>query len=275
MLTQLKQTTEYLQSKIKEQSDFVIVLGSGLGKLTDEIEDPLSIPYDEIPNFPNTAVQGHLGKLIYGKIHDKKVLVMSGRFHYYEGHSMSTVVFPIRVFKMLNINKLILSNASGGVNPSFKVGDVMLIEDHINMMLENPLRGPNIDTLGPRFVNMNEPYDKEMIKIAENVAKNHNIYIHKGTYVALQGPTFETPAEYGMVQKIGGDAVGMSTVPEVIVAKHMGMRVFALSVITDLGGADMKDNYFTHEDVLHVGHKAMPSVISIVKGLIHSLPPSF
>lgn len=271
MLAQLNQTTKYLQGKIKGQPDFAIVLGSGLSKLTDEIENPLFIPYDEIPHFSQTRVQGHLGKLVYGKIRDKKVLVMSGRFHYYEGHSMSNIVFPIRVFKMLGIDKLILSNASGGVNPSFKVGDVMLIEDHINMMPEHPLRGLNMDSLGPRFVDMHEPYDRKMLQMAENIAKRHNINCNKGVYVALQGPTFETPAEYGMVRSIGGDAVGMSTVPEVIVAKHMDMRVFALSVITDLGGPHMKDNPVSHEEVLQAGNKAMPLVVLIVKELIQSL----
>lgn len=271
MLVQLKQTTEYLKGKIKEQPDLAIVLGSGLKKLADEVETPQFISYNDIPHFPQTTIQGHSGMLIYGKIHGKKVLVMSGRFHYYEGHSISTIVFPIRVFKMLGIGKLILSNASGGVNPNFKVGDVMLIEDHINMMPEHPLRGPNIDSLGPRFVDMSEPYDKEMIKIAENIAQSNKITYHKGIYLALQGPTFETRAEYSMVRNIGGDTVGMSTVPEVIIARHMNMKVFAISVITDLGGGDMKDNPISHEKVLQAGNKAMPSVILIIKGLIQSL----
>lgn len=193
--------------------------------------------------------------------------MMSGRFHYYEGHSIETVTFPFRVFHLLGIKNLIVSNASGGVNPNFKVADVMLINDHINMMPEHPLRGKNIDELGPRFVDMSEPYNKKMLSIAEEVAKENNITVHQGVYVALQGPTFETPAEYGLIRAIGGDAVGMSTVPEVIVAKHQGMDVFGISIITDLGGPEIAFNV-SHEEVLEAANKAMPNVIKIVKGLV-------
>mgnify|MGYP000883201182 FL=1 len=192
---------------------------------------------------------------------------MNGRFHYYEGHDMQTVVFPIRVFHLLGIKNLIVSNASGGVNKDFQVADVMLIKDHINMMPEHPLRGKNLDEFGPRFVDMSEPYNLKMLEIAEKIASENNIDIKKGVYVSLQGPTFETPSEYGLVRAIGGDAVGMSTVPEVIVAKHQGMNCFGISIITDLGGPEIAFNV-SHEEVLQAANKAMPKVITIVKGLV-------
>ena len=192
---------------------------------------------------------------------------MNRRFHYYEGHDMQTVVFPIRVFHLLGIKNLIVSNASGGVNKDFQVADVMLIKDHINMMPEHPLRGKNLDEFGPRFVDMSETYNLKMLEIAEKIASENNIDIKKGVYVSLQGPTFETPSEYGLVRAIGGDAVGMSTVPEVIVAKHQGMNCFGISIITDLGGPEIAFNV-SHEEVLQAANKAMPKVITIVKGLV-------
>ena len=198
---------------------------------------------------------------------DRPALMMAGRVHYYEGYSMQEVTFPIRVFAQLGIKRLILSNASGGVNPNFSIGDVMIIRDHINMMPEHPLRGKNIDEFGPRFVDMSEPYSRKMIEIAEKVATEKGIKVHQGVYVALQGPTFETPAEYGLVKAIGGDAVGMSTVPEVIVAKHQGMDCFGISIITDLGGPDIAFTV-SHDEVLQAAEKAMPNVISIVKGVV-------
>ncbi|SDE03431.1 purine-nucleoside phosphorylase [Riemerella columbipharyngis] len=267
MLEKFKQTADFIKNIIKETPDFAIVLGSGLGKLKDEVEAIHVLDYKKIPNFPQTTVAGHGGKLIYGILEGKKVLMMSGRFHYYEGHSIETVTFPFRVFHLLGIKNLIVSNASGGVNPNFRVADIMLINDHINMIPEHPLRGRNYDELGPRFVDMSEPYNREMLRIAEDVAQSADIKVHSGVYVALQGPTFETPAEYGMVRAIGGDAVGMSTVPEVIVAKHQGMDVFGISIITDLGGPEISFNV-SHEEVLAAANKAMPSVIKIVKGVV-------
>lgn len=264
---QIDETSDYISELIGETPEFGIVLGSGLGKLANEIENPVIISYDELSHFPQTTVPGHSGRLIFGEIKDKKVLALCGRFHYYEGHDMSEVVYPIRVFGKLGIKKLILSNASGGVNPNYKVGDIMLIKDHINMMMQNPLIGPNIDKYGPRFVDMHEPYDLKMLDKAEEIAKEQNMVIHKGTYVAVQGPTFETPAEYGMIRYIGGDAVGMSTVPEVIAAKHMNMRVFALSIITDLGSPDLS-LAISHKDVLEAADKAIPRVVLIVRELI-------
>ncbi len=267
MLEKFKETADFIKNIIQETPDFAIVLGSGLGALKEEVEAIHTLDYKEIPNFPQTTVAGHGGKLIYGILEGKKVLMMSGRFHYYEGHDIKTVVFPFRVFKLLGIQNLIVSNAAGGVNPNFSVADVMIIRDHINMMPEHPLRGRNIDELGPRFVDMSEPYSRKMIEIAENIAAEENIKVHSGVYLALQGPTFETPAEYGMVRAVGADAVGMSTVPEVIVAKHQGMDCFGISIITDLGGPDIAFTV-SHEEVLHAADKAMPNVIKIVKGVV-------
>lgn len=267
MLEKIKETASFIKNIINEMPDFAIVLGSGLGKLKDEIQPLHILDYKEIPNFPQTTVAGHGGKLIYGILEGKKVLMMSGRFHYYEGHDIKDVVFPFRVFHLLGIKNLILSNAAGGVNPNFRVADIMLISDHINMLPEHPLRGKNLDDFGPRFVDMSEPYDKKMLDVAESFAHVNNINIHKGVYVALQGPTFETPAEYGMIRAIGGDAVGMSTVPEVIVAKHQGMKCFGISIITDVGGPEIAFTV-SHEEVLEAANKAMPNVIKIVKGLV-------
>lgn len=273
MLEKIKKTAAFIQNVINDTPDFAIVLGSGLGKLQDEVETIHTIEYAEIPEFPQTTVAGHSGKLIYGMLEGKKVLMMSGRFHYYEGHSIENVVLPIRVFYLLGIKNLILSNASGGVNSEYKIADIAIIKDHINMMPEHPLRGRNIDSFGPRFVDMSEPYNKKMISVAEKIASENNINFHTGSYVALQGPTFETPAEYGMIKAIGGDMVGMSTVPEVIVARHMGMDVFGISVITDLGGPDIAFSV-SHEEVLNAANKAMPNVIAVVKGLIKNYPQS-
>ena len=269
MLEKIKETALFIKNIIGETPDFAIVLGSGLGALKDEVEAIHTLDYSEIPNFPQTTVVGHGGTLIYGMLEGKKVLMMSGRFHYYEGHSIEAVTFPFRVFGVLGIKNLVVSNASGGVNPQYKVADIMLIKDHINMMPEHPLRGKNMDELGPRFVDMSEPYNREMLKIAREVAQENNIKFHEGVYVALQGPTFETPAEYGMIRAIGGDVVGMSTVPEVIVAKHQNMNVFGISIVTDLGGPDIAFTV-SHEEVLEAANKAMPNVITIVKGVIRN-----
>lgn len=267
MLEKITETVNFIKNIIRDTPEFAIVLGSGLGKLQDEVEPIHILEYKDIPNFPQTTVAGHEGQLIYGILEGKKVLMMSGRFHYYEGYSMETVVFHIRVFHLLGIKNLLLSNAAGGVNPNYNVADIVILKDHINMMPEHPLRGKNIDEFGPRFVDMSEPYNKKMIAVAEKAASEHNIKIHQGVYVGLQGPTFETPAEYGMIKAIGGDMVGMSTVPEVIVAKHMDMNVFCVSIITDLGDPDVAFAV-SHEEVLNAANKAMPNVITVVKGLV-------
>jgi len=235
MFNKVQETVKFLKDKGLSNPDFGIVLGTGLGSLVNIIDVKIKIAYKDIPNFPVSTVTGHSGTLIYGELSGKKVVAMQGRFHFYEGWEMDEVTFPIRVMKFLGIENLIVSNASGGVNPKFNVGDVMIITDHINMMPNSPLRGENDERFGPRFVDMHEPYNLKMIELMERIADENNIKIQKGIYLALQGPTFETPAEYKMVFILGADAVGMSTVPEVVVAKHMGMQCFGLSVITDLG----------------------------------------
>ncbi|NPA43468.1 MAG: purine-nucleoside phosphorylase [Chlorobi bacterium] len=247
--------------------EYGIVLGSGLGSLTEDIDIESEIPYAEIPNFPVSTVEGHKGTLIFGTLSGKYVMAMSGRFHYYEGYSMYEVTFPQRVMKLMGINKLIVSNASGGVNKTFQIGDVMIIRDHINFFPEHPLRGKNDPRFGPRFVNMSEPYSKKMIAVVEDYAKAHKIFYRKGVYLGLQGPTFETIAEYNMVRVMGADAVGMSTVPEVIVAKHMNMEVFGISVITDVDDPELIQSV-NHEEVMKEARKAEPVVRELVRALV-------
>ncbi|WGU70188.1 purine-nucleoside phosphorylase [Capnocytophaga canimorsus] len=264
----ISETARIIQSYISEHTpEFAIILGSGLSKLQDEVEVISEIKYKNIPNFPKSTVAGHSGKLIYGKIEGRYVLMMAGRAHYYEGYSMQEVTFPIRVFHQLGIKRLIVSNASGGVNPDFAIGDVMIIRDHINMFPEHPLRGKNLEEFGVRFPDMSKPYSHQMIAELERIAAQNQIKVQKGVYLGPQGPSFETPAEYGMVRILGADAVGMSTVPEVIVARHQNMEVCALSVITDLGGPEIAPDV-SHEEVLNAANKAMPTVILLVKSLI-------
>ncbi|MFO0414128.1 MAG: purine-nucleoside phosphorylase [Bacteroidota bacterium] len=267
LLKKIEQTVSYIRQKITHTPDVGIVLGSGLGNFTAELEIELEIPYETIPNFPVSTVQGHKGRLVFGKSGDKHVVVMAGRFHFYEGYAMQEVVFPIRVLKYLGIETLILSNAAGGVNKDFKVGDLMIISDHISQFMENPLVGKNDDALGPRFPDMNEPYSLKLIEKAKAIASELNIHVHDGVYVGVTGPTFETRSEYRMVHAIGGDAVGMSTVPEVIAAVHMGLPVFAMSVITDLGSPE-NTHAVSHEEVLKAAKEAEPKMTAIVKQLI-------
>lgn len=270
MLTQINEATAYIKSFGKEQPQAGIILGSGLGNLAEEITDKVEIPYDQIPHFPPATVEGHSGKLILGKLGGKPVVAMAGRFHYYEGHSMQLVTFPVRVMKALGIHTLLISNAAGGMNKNFRVGDLMIITDHINLQPEHPLRGKNIDELGPRFPDMSEPYVKSLIEKAKNIAAAKNIPLHTGVYVGVQGPTFETRAEYKFMHIIGGDAVGMSTVPEVIVAIHSGLKVFAMSVITDLGIRE-EENVITHEEVLAAAKAAEPHLTYIFSELARQL----
>ncbi len=262
-----RETADRLLDLADQIPEYGIVLGSGLGTLSEDIQIDDEIPYGEIPNFPVSTVKGHKGSLILGWLEGKYVMAMNGRFHYYEGYNMYEVTFPERVMKLMGINKLIVSNASGGVNTNFRIGDVMIIKDHINFFPEHPLRGPNDERFGPRFVNMSEPYSQKMIEIVENYARERGIQFRKGVYLGLQGPTFETLAEYQMVRAMGGDAVGMSTVPEVIVAKHMGMEVFGISVITDLGDEDFIKNV-NHQEVLQEAKKAEPVVRELVRALV-------
>ncbi len=261
------ETANFLKGKINYTPEYAIVLGSGLGSLVEDIEIDREISYKDIPNFPVSTVKGHKGSLIFGTLNGKKIVAMNGRFHYYEGYDMKQVTFPERVFWQMGIKKLVVSNASGGVNRNFSIGDVMLITDHINFFPENPLRGPNDERFGPRFVNMSEPYSRKMLQVVRNYAAKNNIKIKEGTYLGLQGPTFETLAEYTMVRNVGGDAVGMSTVPEVIVAKHMDMEVFGISVITDIGTAEFIEEV-NHQEVLKAAKAAEPIVRELVGKLV-------
>lgn len=267
MWEQVQQTVEYIKNKTGFTPEYGVILGSGLGSFTDDIQIEFTLPYNEIPNFPVSTVEGHKGALVFGTIGDKKVVAMQGRFHYYEGYDMKQVTFPVRVMKYIGVTKLIVSNASGGVNPNYKVGSIVLIKDHINMLPEHPLRGKNDERFGPRFVNMSEPYSQKMIAKAKELAKELSIEVQDGVYLGLQGPTFETLSEYRMVKALGGDCVGMSTVPEVIVARHMELETFGLSVITDMGNEEAIET-ITHEEVLEAAREAEPHVRQLIKQLI-------
>ena len=270
MLTQFKESVEYIQSKTSIKPSIGIILGTGLGGLVKEINVIDEIEYKNIPNFPVSTVESHSGKLIFGELGGKKVVAMQGRFHYYEGYNMKQVTFPVRVMKLLGIEKLFVSNASGGVNPDFEVGEIMIQNDHINLFPEHPLVGKNFDELGPRFPDMSEPYDPDMIKLAQTIAKENNINVSVGTYLGLTGPTLETPAEYGYVRAIGADAVGMSTVPEIIVARHMDIPCFAISIITDLG-VPGKIHKVSLQDVIDVATRQEPKMTLIMSQLISRL----
>ncbi len=269
MLETIKQTVNYINQQINTSPEIGIILGTGLGGLTNEIEIEHTISYEDIPNFPVSTVKGHQGRMIFGKLGGKNVVAMQGRFHYYEGYSMQELTFPVRVFKQLGIKTLMVSNASGGVNPTFEVGDIMIITDHINLM-PNPLIGINFEELGPRFPDMSEAYDKKMIKEATKIARHHNIKFQQGVYAAVTGPTFETPAEYKYIHTLGADAVGMSTIPEIIVARHMGLPCFAISVISDLG-AEGKIVEISHQEVIDSASIAEPQMTIIIKELLKSI----
>ncbi len=269
MYEKIKETAAFLKERMHTKPETAIILGSGLGRLVDDIDIEKEIPYAEIPNMPISTVEGHAGKLLFGKLGGKDIIAMDGRFHYYEGYSMKEVTFPIRVMYELGIKNLIVSNAAGGMNPKFNVGDLMIIEDHINAFPENPLRGKNFPT-GPRFPSMHEVYDKQFIRLVEKAAEELNIPVQKGVYVGTAGPTFETPAEYRMFKTWGGDAVGMSTVPEAIVAVHCGIRVFGISVITDLGGFDVAVKV-SHEEVQESANNAQPKMTALMKELVKQI----
>ena len=266
MYEKIQETAQFLKGKMTSSPDTAIILGSGLGHLADDIDVEMEIAYKDIPNMPLSTVEGHSGKLLFGRLAGKDVMAMEGRFHYYEGYSMKEVTFPVRVMYELGIKKLFVSNAAGGMNPEFHVGDLMVIADHINMFPDNPLRGKNIPT-GPRFPSMHQAYDPEFIQIVDEASKQLGIKIFKGVYLGTQGPTFETPAEYRMFRGFGADAVGMSTVPEVIVAVHCGMRVFGISVITDLGGFEDAQKV-SHEEVQEAAAAAQPRMTALMKELI-------
>ena len=265
-----QEAAAYLANRIRRQPTIAIILVSGLGSLADQIEDPIVVPYVEIPHFVRSTATGHKGNFICGRLGGKEVLAMQGRFHYYEGYTMQQVTFPVRVMKLLGVQHLLVSNAAGGINPSFKLGDLMIIRDHINM-LPNPWIGPNNADFGTRFPDMTRAYDREWIQRMEEVASDLAIPVKKGVYVGLTGPSFETPAEYAFYGKVGGDAIGMSTVPEVIVARHAGMRVFGMSVITNEGYHFADDFVNDGADVIKAANKAAAIMTQLFTELIRKM----
>jgi purine-nucleoside phosphorylase len=267
MLESINETAAFLEQRMPFKPQVAIVLGSGLGNLAKDIHVQWSIPYEEIPHFPVSTVEGHQGRLLVGTMGGKEILAMQGRFHYYEGYSMQQVTFPVRVMKALGIQSLFLSNAAGGMHPDFRIGDLMMITDHINHFPEHPLRGKNYDALGPRFPDMKEAYSLRLRKLALDIAAEQGLNLRQGVYLGTSGPTYETPAEYAYFKSIGGHAVGMSTVPEVIVAKHSGMEVFALSVITDIG-LEGQIVEVSHEDVQRAALEAEPKMTALFRELI-------
>jgi purine-nucleoside phosphorylase len=270
IIKELKESVKFLQKQYKAMPQVGIVLGSGLGNFTEEIAVEKEVAYEDIPHFPVSTVEGHKSKLIFGKLSGKTVVAMAGRFHYYEGYGAEDVVYPIRVMKLLGIETLLLSNASGAVNTSYKVGDIMIINDHISFFTPNPLIGKNMKEFGPRFPDMSEPYKKHLIQKAKDIAAKNNFDVKEGVYVAVTGPTFETRAEYRLIHVLGADVVGMSTVQEAIVANHMGLQVFAISVVTDVGIRE-EENKITHEEVLEAAKHAEPKLAIILKELIAAI----
>ncbi|MBO4786794.1 MAG: purine-nucleoside phosphorylase [Prevotella sp.] len=266
MYEKIKETASWIRERMTTSPQTAIVLGTGLGQLATEITDTYEFPYSEIPNMPVSTVEGHSGKLIFGKLGGKDIMAMQGRFHFYEGYTMKEVTFPVRVMYELGIKTLFVSNAAGGMNPSFKIGDLMIIDDHINFFPEHPLHGKNFPT-GPRFPDMHETYDHKLIELADKIAEEKGIRVVHGVYMGVQGPTFETPAEYRMYHLLGGDAVGMSTVPEVIVAHHCGIKTFGISIITDLGGFDDPVEV-SHEEVQVAANAAQPIMTEIMREMI-------
>ncbi|MDP5170225.1 MAG: purine-nucleoside phosphorylase [Bacteroidia bacterium] len=267
MLEAVQDALSYIRKHYQETPEIGIILGTGLGRLGENIQADKTLAYNFIPHFPISTVESHFGRLIFGTFGGKKVVAMQGRFHYYEGYSMQEITFPVRVMKMLGIHTLIVSNASGGLNLSYKNGDLVVIDDHINLQGTNPLIGPNESKFGPRFPDMSRPYDPTLIDKALEIAKEANIRIHKGVYVGVTGPNLETRAEYRYLERIGGDIVGMSTVPEVLVARHMNLRVFAISVVTDVGDPDNL-HPVSLDDVIEVANEAEPRISHIVSELI-------
>ncbi len=270
MIDQLNETVAFIQQQCNSPVKVGIVLGSGLGNFISELKVEKEISYNDIPHFPVSTVEGHHGKLIFGELGGKKIVAMAGRFHFYEGYTPQQVCYPIRVMKMLGVETVLISNAAGGTNPHFAVGDLMIIRDHISFFTINPLLGKNEDDLGPRFPDMSEPYSSDLIAKAKTIAEKLEIPIHTGVYTGVTGPTFETRAEYALIKLAGGDAVGMSTVQEVIAAVHAGMKVFAMSVITDIGIRE-EENVITHEEVLLAAKQAEPKLTQIFTRLIEEL----
>jgi purine-nucleoside phosphorylase len=270
LMEQINNATTFLQKKVTSKPSIGLILGSGLGVLADEIEAPVKIPYDQIPGFPVSTVEGHAGQLVIGTLEGQIVLAMQGRFHYYEGYSLDKVTFPIRVMKLLGIQKVIVTNAAGGINTDFAPGDLMLITDHINNMSVNPLIGPNQNGFGVRFPDMSEAYNISLREIAKSCAKKLDITLRKGVYVGNTGPSYETPAEVRMLRKLGGDAVGMSTVPEVIIAKHSGLQVLGISCISNMA-AGILDQPLTHDEVIETTEMAKGNFLNLVKEIVKSI----
>jgi purine-nucleoside phosphorylase len=272
-LEQIDETTNAVRAKITTKPRVAIILGSGLGGLVDAIDQPNNIPYNEIPRWPVSTVIGHQGQLVFGKLEGQDVMFMQGRVHYYEGYSMAQVGLPVRVMQRLGVEIMIVTNAAGGVNPNFTPGDVMLITDHINiigMSGLNPLRGPNLEELGPRFPDMSQPYDRQLCELARQVAQENKLTLQEGVYVSLAGPSFETPADLRFLKSIGSDAVGMSTVPEVIVARHGGTRCLGFSGISNKANLD-GSTITTHEEVLEAGKQIVPKLTTLIRGVLRSL----
>ncbi|ACL69453.1 purine-nucleoside phosphorylase [Halothermothrix orenii] len=270
MLNKIKEASSFIEEKINIKPDLGLILGSGLGVLAEEIENPIVIPYKDIPNFPLSTVEGHAGQLVIGELEGNNVITMQGRFHHYEGYSLQELTMPVRVMGQLGVNKLIVTNAAGGINLNFRPGDLMLITDHINMMGDNPLIGKNFDEFGPRFPDMTYAYSKDLIEIAERVASSRGINVRKGVYVAVTGPSFETPAEIRFLRRIGADAVGMSTVPEVIVANHMGFDVLGISCISNMAAGVLPEP-LSHDDVMEISSKVKPKFINLVRGILEEM----
>lgn len=266
----LKEACAFIQSKTNERPEYLVILGTGLGRLADQLELDVSIPYGDIPYFPTSTVESHEGHLLIGNLGGKKVMAMQGRFHYYEGYTMQQIVFPVRVAYRNGAKTLLVSNACGGMNPNYRRGDIMLINDHINMLGDNPLIGPNDDDLGPRFPDMSEPYTERLVELAEDVALEHKIKMHKGVYLAVSGPNLETKAEYRFLRMFGADVVGMSTIPEVIAAVHAGMEVMGISVITDECFPEALEPV-NIEHVLEAANMAEPKMTKIMTGVLEKL----
>ncbi|MFZ5965820.1 MAG: purine-nucleoside phosphorylase [Bacillota bacterium] len=264
MIDKIIQAAEYIQEKVSNKPEIGLILGSGLGMLADEIMDAITIDYHDIPNFPISTVKGHAGRLVIGKLEGKNVIAMQGRFHYYEGYGMTDVTFPVRVMKQLGVELLVVTNAAGGVNQTFKPGDLMIIKDHINWAFDNPLIGPNDERLGPRFPDTSQIYDKTYIDMIHRVGKEEDIHLVEGVYMMLTGPTYETPAEIKMARFLGADAVGMSTVPEVLVAAHSGMKVIGVSCITNMA-AGILDQPLNHQEVIETAELVRTSFIRLVR----------
>ncbi|SDL64451.1 purine-nucleoside phosphorylase [Sediminibacillus halophilus] len=267
----MKESAQYIESKLEGKPAIGLILGSGLGVLAEEIEDPIVIPYKSVPHFPESTVSGHKGQLVAGRLEGKQVIAMQGRFHFYEGYRMDQVTFPVRVMKLLGVEELLVTNAAGGINEQFEPGDLMLIEDHINNMGTNPLIGPNDEEIGPRFPDMSQAYSRELLKHARKCAEELDLSIQQGVYVGNTGPTYETGAEVKMLRTLGGDAVGMSTVPEVIVAAHMGIKVLGISCISNMA-AGILDQPLSHQEVIETTERVRQDFLSFVKKIVKTLP---